>query len=218
MFRLFGKLLLVLLLASALGAGAVLYFSSDPLYKAAEWMSLGRFARYDTMIGEAARKHGVDPLLIKAVVWRESQFHPHKTGTSGERGLMQVSEGAARDWARVNKVETFVPTDLFSPRMNLEIGTWYLKQALGHWAQKDDPEPFALSEYNAGKRQVNRWIKESKMGDAATAKDLRTSIDFPTTRAYVETILKRREYYRRSEEAKLHENGGQANGESGSKK
>ncbi len=202
MFRFVGKFLAVLLLVLAVSGGGVLYFSKDPIYTAAEWMSLGRFHRYDAMIADVARKYGVDPLLVKAVVWRESEFHPDKRGTSGERGLMQVSEAASADWARANKVETFAPASLFAPRMNLEIGTWYLKQALQHWASKDDPVPFALAEYNAGKKRVDRWIGESKMGPDANADDLRTSIDFPKTRAYVETIVKRRAYYERQGEAR----------------
>jgi len=197
MRRFFAKLLFLILLAAALAAGMVLYLSDDPLYTVADWMSRGRFQRYDAMIGDAARKNGVDPLLVKAVVWRESEFQPGKTGASGERGLMQVSEAAANDWARVHKAQTFKPTDLFSPRMNLEIGTWYLKQALTRWAAKDDPIPFALAEYNAGKRRVDRWIGQTKLGAETTAADLRSHIDFPTTSAYVETILKRRAFYQK---------------------
>ena len=195
MVRFLAKTALLLLLAVVAAAGGILAFSVDPLYTAADWMSLGRYQRYENEIQNVARKHQLDPLLIRAIVWRESDFHPDKTGTSGERGLMQVSEAAAEDWVRVKKVENFVPTDLFSPRTNLEIGTWYLKQALQHWASKDDPIPFALAEYNAGRRRVDRWIESTKLGNAVTADDLRTTIDFPKTRHYVESILKRRSYY-----------------------
>lgn len=196
MFRSLAKLLLILLLATAAGTGVVLYLAADPLYTVSEWMSMGRYHRYDSIIEDVAREHGVDPLLVRAIVWRESEFRPDKRGTSGERGLMQVSEAAASDWVRANKVEKFAPTDLFAPRTNLEIGTWYLQQALQRWSHKDDPVPFALSEYNAGKKRVDRWIESTKRGDSATANDFRNSIDFPKTRAYVNTILKRWAYYR----------------------
>jgi len=195
MLRFLGKLLFFVLFAAATAATVVLSLSHDRLYTVADWMSWGRFQHYDAMIADAAQKNGVDPLLLKAVVWRESEFHPHKTGTSGERGLMQVSEAAASDWARAHKVETFQPADLFSPRMNLEIGSWYLKKALTRWAAKDDPVPFALAEYNAGRTSVDRWIAQTHQGADTTAADLRTHIGFPSTRAYVETILKRRAFY-----------------------
>ena len=130
MFRFAGKLLFILLLAAAIAAGVAAFRSGDPLYAVADWASFGRFQRFDTLIADVARKYEVDPLLVKAVVWRESEFHPEKQGSKGERGLMQVGLAAASDWVRLHKVQTFQPTDLFSPTMNLEIGTWYLKQAL----------------------------------------------------------------------------------------
>ena len=195
MFRFLARLLVLLLVATAVAVAVVLYHSTDRLYTVADWMSRGRYQLYDAMIGDAARKNGVDPLLLKAIVWRESEFHPDKTGTTGERGLMQVSQAAADDWVRAHKVETFKPADLFAPRMNLEIGSWYLKKGLVRWAAKDDPVPFALAEYNAGRTSVDRWIATTKRGDEATAADLRTHIGFPSTRAYVEAILKRRAYY-----------------------
>ena len=195
MLRFLTKLLLLLVLAAATAVAVLLYRSNDRLYTVADWMSRGRFHRYDAMIEDAARKNGVDPLLLKALVWRESEFHPDKTGTSGERGLMQVSQAAAKDWVQAHKVETYQPADLFAPRMNLEIGSWYLKKALTHWAAKDDPVPFALAEYNAGRATVDRWIATTKQGEATTAADLRTHIGFPSTHSYVETILKRRAYY-----------------------
>src|SRR3989440_9158709 len=46
------------------------------------------------------RSHQLDPMLVKAVVWRESRFDRLKYGMAGERGLMQVSERAANEWAR----------------------------------------------------------------------------------------------------------------------
>jgi soluble lytic murein transglycosylase len=197
MLRLFAKLVLVIALASAIAAGCVLIRADDPFYTVNDWLSFGRYQSYDSMIGDAALKNGVDPMLLKAVVWRESQFHPNKTGASGERGLMQVSEAAARDWLRSHKTETFQPTDLFSPRTNLEIGSWYLKQKLLRWGSKDEPVPFALAEYNAGGRRVDRWVAETKLGQATTAADLRARIPFPSTQAYVEAILKRQAYYQK---------------------
>jgi len=184
--------IIVLLLLAALW---FLWRSGDWRYTAMDWLSFGRYQKFDLLIADAAAKHGVDPLLVKAVVWRESQFHAHKTGASGERGLMQVSEAAAQDWVRAHKARDFSPDDLFSPGTNLEIGTWYLRQKLNRWAGRDDPLPFALAEYNAGGRRVDRWAADKE----ATAADLRSRIGFPSTTAYVEAVLRRYEAYRRGE-------------------
>lgn len=202
MFRFLAKLAFLIVFAAAVAAGVVLALSRDPYYTAADWLSRGRYRRYDAMIADAGAKYGLDPLLLKALVWRESEFHPHKTGSSGERGLMQVSLAAANDWVRAHKAETFEPADLFSPRMNLEIGAWYLRQKLNRWAEKDDPVPFALAEYNAGGTRVDQWIARTQLGEGITAADLRSRIPFPTTRAYVETILLRYAFYQEQEPPK----------------
>lgn len=195
MARTLRRLLLVLFLAALAAVGLVLWNSGDPSYTAQEWLAAGRYARYDAFIGDVARKHGLDPLLVKAVVWRESAFQPAMVGTSGERGLMQVSEAAAQDWATAEKMENFAPTDLFDPKTNLEAGSWYLRQALERWREKAEPLPFALAEYNAGGTRVERWIEESGRGEAATARDLLLAIDFPTTHRYIKTITARHRFY-----------------------
>jgi soluble lytic murein transglycosylase len=196
MFRFVRNFLLILLLAAAVAAGVLFLRSSDPLYTAQELLYHARFRRYDSLIVAVSRKHGLDPMLIKAIIWRESSFDANKVGRNGERGLMQVTEGAAKDWAISNKMETFVPTDLFAPKTNIEAGTWYLKQAMQRYTGKDDPVTFALAEYNAGRGRMNKWIGDTNMGQRATAGDLRDSISIPSTRTYVETILARYRFYK----------------------
>jgi soluble lytic murein transglycosylase len=196
MFRFVRTLTFVLILSAATAAGLLLWLSPDPLYTAQQWAAAGRYREYDDAIREVAEKHQLDPALVKAIVWRESAFHADKVGTSRERGLMQVGEAAGSDWAKATKLETFVPTDLFDSRMNLEAGAWYLRRALNHWKSKENPLPFALAEYNAGRTRVDRWIAATNMGDQANADDLMGAIDFPTTRRYVEEVTRRRQFYR----------------------
>lgn len=195
MLRFLRNLLLLLILAGMSAASYLLVTSADPFYTVHEWIALGRFSSYDSLIQEQSKRHGVDPSLIKAMIWRESAFHPDKVGSSGERGLMQVGEAAAQDWAKAEKIETFLPTDLFEARTNLEVGTWYLRRALDRWKAKDDAVPFALAEYNAGGSRVERWIAQSGHGEKADAHDLLNAIDFPTTRRYVLDITARQRAY-----------------------
>jgi len=202
MVRFLKRLLFALLLAALAAAGWVLWRSPDPAYTFHAWLAGSRYARYEALITDVANKHGLDPLLIRAIVWRESSFHPDKIGTVGERGLMQVGEAAAKDWALAEKIETFMPTDLFDPKTNLEVGTWYFKKALERWKQKDDPIPFALAEYNAGRVRVDRWVSETRRGEEATARDLMLAIDFPTTRKYAEDITARYRFYQERMQAR----------------
>src|SRR6058998_311732 len=101
------KLVLCVLLAIAAAFVCVAVKSGDPLYTFYEWMSPARFHQYDRLIRSVALEHHLDPMLVKAVVWRESRFDPRKYGGAGERGLMQVSEKAADEWARDNKIANF---------------------------------------------------------------------------------------------------------------
>jgi soluble lytic murein transglycosylase len=189
--------LIAVLAVAAVGAAALkVGLSPDPRYTAREWLNGSRYWQYDPLIHQVALKNNVDPLLVKAIVWRESGFHPDKVGTRGERGLMQVTEIAATDWAKAEKVETFVPTDLFDPKTNLDVGVWYLRRALDRWKEKDNPVPFALAEYNAGKSRVDRWISETQRGDQTTAKEMVNQMDFASTKRYVEDITARYQFYR----------------------
>jgi soluble lytic murein transglycosylase len=168
--------------------------SGDPVYSIFEWISPARFQQFDAMIQSVATEHQLDPMLVKAVVWRESRFDPQKIGTAGERGLMQVSEKAATEWAHQNKVDNFQVEDLFNAKTNLEAGTWYLRRAAERWKVQSDPLPFALAEYNAGASRAQRWAGGNETV-SIPPNDFIQNIDFPTTRKYVESILDRYHFY-----------------------
>ena len=188
------KLILCLLLALGAGFGYLAVKSGDPIYTFYEWMSPARFKQYDGLIRLVALEHRLDPMLVKAVVWRESRFDPNKNGSAGERGLMQVSERAAREWARENKIDNFHIEKLFDPKTNLEAGTWYLRRAFEHWETQSDPLPFALAEYNAGASRAQRWSGGNGAAAIAPGTFLKR-IDFPGTRKYVDSIIARYAFY-----------------------
>lgn len=142
--------------------------------------------RYERIIRSAARRHGVDPHLIRAVIWQESRFHPWERGRHNEIGLMQVTEAAAREWAAAVGISNVHEKSLFDPAMNIEAGTWYLARALLRWSHCDDPVPYAIAEYNAGYSNARRWYDRA----GTNAQRFCESITYPTTRRYVEHVLK----------------------------
>ena len=190
------KLLLCVLLAIAAAFAYLAVKSGDPFYTLYEWMSPARFHQYDGLIRSVALEHRLDPLLVKAVVWRESRFDPKKRGSHGERGLMQVTERAANEWARENKVAGFRLDQLFEPKINLEAGTWYLHRAIEHWDHQADPIAFALAEYNAGASRAQRWSGGNGVSEVSELQFLQ-NIDFPATRKYIESIVDRYRFYQR---------------------
>jgi soluble lytic murein transglycosylase len=190
------KLILCVLLAIAAAFAYLAITSGDPFYVLYEWMSPARFHQYDRLIQSVSLEHHLDPMLVKAVVWRESRFDPKKHGGHGDRGLMQVTERAANEWARENKIVGFKLSQLFEPKTNLEAGTWYLQRAIEHWSHQSDPIPFALAEYNAGASRAQRWGGGSGVADISERQFLQ-NIDFPATRKYIESIVDRYRFYQR---------------------
>ncbi len=196
MVRFIFKLIICLLLAAGVGIAALAWRSGDPVYTLYEWLSPARFQQYDQLIRAVALPNKLDPMLVKAVVWRESRFDPRKFGAAGERGLMQVSEIAAQEWATEKHLENFRIEELFDPKTNLEAGSWYLRRAILHWQTQGEPVPFALAEYNAGASRAQRWAG----GEGAppiSASEFQRNIDFPGTKKYVESILRRYRFYER---------------------
>ena len=149
--------------------------------------------RQDKVILAAANRYGVDPALVKAVVWRETKFNPDARGHAGEIGLMQIMESAALDWASAEKIHPFEHDYLFDPAMNTLAGAWYLKKVLKRYKQTDNPIPYALADYNAGRGNVLKWIS----GAAATNSEVFIQqIGFPGTSNYVRAVMGQIENYR----------------------
>ena len=149
--------------------------------------------RFDAAIAEAAKRYQLDPALIRAVIWRESDFQPDVRGRAGELGLMQIREPAAVEWASAEHIKAFDHAACLDPRTNVLAGAWYLKKVLRHYARADDPLPFGLAEYNAGRGNVLKWLAgDSPTNSAAFMK----RIGFPGTKAYVQKIIERYQDYR----------------------
>jgi soluble lytic murein transglycosylase len=147
----------------------------------------------DGPIRAAARRYGVEPALVKAVVWRESRFHPDARGRAQELGLMQIQEDAAREWVDAEHLTGFEHEQCLDPRTNTLAGTWYLRKLLRRYAQTDNPLPYALADYNAGRGNVLKWISGSAATNSAVFIE---QIAFPGTRDYVNAVIQRYEGYR----------------------
>jgi soluble lytic murein transglycosylase len=114
-------------------------------------------------------------------------------GRAGEFGLMQVRELAAVEWSTSQGVRGFELEHLFDAGTNTLAGTWYLARLLKRYLRTDDPLPYALADYNAGRGHVLRWNKGAAETNAAA---FVAQIGFPGTRNYVQTVIRRREEYR----------------------
>lgn len=156
--------------------------------------------QFNRIIAETAIKYQLDPLLIRSVIWRESDFDPLAYGMAEERGLMQVTPIAAGEWAKAENIENFRPVDLFDPRTGVMAGSWYLSRALSRWKETDRPIVYALAEYNAGRTHARRWFEPLTEKKAALFIE---QIDFRTTKAYILDILERYHYYQENPDPEI---------------
>jgi len=147
----------------------------------------------DGPIRAAAQRYGVEPALVKAVVWRESRFNPRARGRAQEVGLMQLMEESAQEWADAERIAGFAHEHCFDPRTNTLAGTWYLRKLLRRYTQTDNPVPYALADYNAGRGNVLKWNHGAAATNSAQFVD---QIGFPMTHDYVLKVMARSDKYR----------------------
>jgi soluble lytic murein transglycosylase-like protein len=102
-------------------------------------------ASVDSFIVDSGTRNGVDPVLLYAIMHRESAFKKRAVSHAGARGLMQLMPGTA---AR------FGVRDIFDPRQNVEAGTRYMRFLLNMF---DGDVGLALAGYNAGEGAVLKY-------------------------------------------------------------
>jgi soluble lytic murein transglycosylase-like protein len=97
----------------------------------------------DLLIGDAARREGLDAALLRGVMKQESGFRPCAVSPKGAMGLMQLMPSTA---------EQFGIQDPFDAGSNLDGGARFLRQLLDKYGGDVTK---ALGAYNAGPARVD---------------------------------------------------------------
>ena len=99
---------------------------------------------YRDEIAAAARQHGVDEAIVRAIIHAESAFNPTALSRVGAQGLMQLMPPTAK---------RFGVSNAFDPQQNIQGGVkylaWLLKRFNGNLT-------LAAAGYNAGEGAVDR--------------------------------------------------------------
>jgi soluble lytic murein transglycosylase-like protein len=111
--------------------------------KTADTSRLMEATPYGEIISAISQAHGVDPLLVRALIQVESAYRPRARSRKGAMGLMQLMPATAREY-RVRNA--------YDPRANIEAGIKHLKSLIDRWG-----EELGLAAYNAGEGAVKKF-------------------------------------------------------------
>jgi len=100
---------------------------------------------YNELIASAAEAHGVDPILVQALIQVESNYKPRARSIKGAMGLMQIMPATAREYNVRNA---------YDPKANIDAGIKKLKGLLDKF---DGAFDLALAAYNAGEGAVQKF-------------------------------------------------------------
>src|SRR6185503_8210073 len=100
---------------------------------------------YAEIIASAAEAHGVNPMLVSALIPVESGYRPGARSRKGAMGLMQLMPSTAREYKVRNP---------FEPKANIEAGIKHLKTLLDRFPSSIE---LGLAAYNAGPGAVEKF-------------------------------------------------------------
>ena len=114
-------------------------------------------SEFDNWITEQAKERSLDRYLVKSLIKQESSYNARAISSSNALGLMQVIPPTAKEIANDLRIGALdIPNDLFQPKKNIQLGTYYLAKLLTKY---QGTVPLALAAYNAGPGRMDRWLR-----------------------------------------------------------
>jgi len=166
------------------------YFAVDiPDLPRPYWEAL--FPRaYWTDLRKYSLANGLDPFLVASLIRQESEFNAGALSHANAVGLMQLLPKTGKSVAKQVKLKGYKAPQLYTPAVNLQLGTRYFKDMVDKYNGQFE---YALAAYNAGTDRVADWLGEGHYRDP---QEFVESIPFTETREYVQAILRNACVYR----------------------
>lgn len=98
---------------------------------------------YGDVIAAVSEAHGVNPMLVRALIQVESNYRPRARSNRGAMGLMQLMPSTAREYKVRNP---------YDPKANIAAGVKHLKGLIDRLGVE-----MALAAYNAGEGAVKKF-------------------------------------------------------------
>jgi soluble lytic murein transglycosylase len=152
----------------------------EALFPRPYWSDLKRFSTANNL----------DPYLVASLIRQESEFNPLAVSRANAVGLMQLLPKTGRVVARQESVKHYNPSQLYTPTVNLELGTRYFRGMVDKFNGSFE---HALAAYNAGSDRVEEWMGQGPYRDSP---EFVESIPFTETREYVQAIMRNASVYR----------------------
>jgi soluble lytic murein transglycosylase len=152
----------------------------EALFPRAYWSDLKR----------SSAANGLDPYLVASLIRQESEFNPNAVSRANAVGLMQLLPKTGKTVARQVKMKRYTASQLYTPAVNLQLGTRYFRGMVDKFGGSFE---YALAAYNAGSDRVEDWLSQGKYRDP---QEFVESIPFTETREYVQAILRNASVYK----------------------
>ncbi len=152
----------------------------EALFPKAYWTDLRKYSLLN----------GLDPYLVASLIRQESEFNALALSRANAVGLMQLLPKTGKSVAKQVKLKGYSAPQLFTPAVNLQLGTRYFKEMVDKY---DGQFEYALAAYNAGTDRVGDWLGQGHYRDP---QEFVESIPFTETREYVQAILRNANVYR----------------------
>ncbi len=165
------------------------YFAVDiPDLPRSYWEALFPKA-YWTDLRKYAVLNGLDPYLVASLIRQESEFNAGALSHANAVGLMQLLPKTGKTVAKQVKLKGYSAPKLYTPAVNLQLGTRYFKEMVDKY---NGQFAYALAAYNAGSDRVGDWLGQGHYRDP---QEFVESIPFTETREYVQAILRNANFY-----------------------